>query len=106
MRVLLDENLPVDLAALLHGHEVVTVSGLGWQGIQNGDLLRRAATRCDAFVTMDRHIEFQQVLSSQPFGAVLVRTRSNRMVHLQPLVPAIIAALAGLKPGEIKRVGA
>ncbi len=32
MRVLLDENLPVDLVAILHGHEVDTVVGLGWSG--------------------------------------------------------------------------
>ena len=106
MRVLLDENLPIDLAVMLRGHEVQTVIGLGWAGVQNGELLRRATDRFDAFVTMDRNIEFQQVLAQQSFGAVLMRARSNRMVHLQPLVPALLDALDGLKPGEIRRAGA
>jgi hypothetical protein len=91
---------------MLEGHEVETVIGLGWAGVQNGELLRRATRRFDAFVTMDRNIEFQQVLARQSFGAVLIRARSNRMIHLQPLVPALLGALEGLKPGEIKRVGA
>lgn len=48
MRVLLDENVPVDLALELGGHEVATVIGLGWEGIKNGELLRRAGGRFDA----------------------------------------------------------
>ena len=106
MRVLLDENIPVDLATLLGGHEVQTVSGLGWQGLQNGELLQRAVDRVDAFVTMDRNIEHQQGLADQTFGVALLRARSNRMVHLRPLVPGLLHALADLKPGQIVRVGA
>ena len=56
MRVLLDENLPVDLAAELVSHEVTTVSGLGWQGIKNGELLKRAQGTFDVLVTMDRNL--------------------------------------------------
>jgi len=41
VRVLLDEHLPVDLALELAGHDVDTVVGRGWAGIENGDLLRR-----------------------------------------------------------------
>jgi uncharacterized protein DUF5615 len=106
VRVLLDENLPLDLAGEFPGHDVKTVLGLGWGGIENGELLRRAGDGFDAFVTMDRNIEFQQRLPRQPYGVVLVRATSNRMLHLRPLVPAILAALERLKPGELQRVGA
>ena len=54
---------------------------------------------------MDRNIEFQQPIDRQPFGVVLIRARSNRMLHLRPLVPAILTALEGLQPGELQRVG-
>ena len=73
--------------------------------MKNGELLRRAAGDFDAFVTMDRNIEFQQHLTRQPYGVVLVRAPSNRMRHLRPLVPAILAALERVKPGELRRVG-
>lgn len=105
MRVLLDEQLPVDLATALQGHSVDTVVGRGWSGITNGELLRRMAGEYDVLLTMDRGIEFQQNLITMAVGVMLVRAPSNRMVHLQPLVPAILAALPGLKAGELHGVG-
>ena len=106
MRVLLDEQLPVDLAEVLHGHTVDTVVGRGWAGIKNGDLLQRMRGEYDALVTLDQGIEFQQNLSALPFAVLLVRAPSNRLVHLQPLVPAILDALPVLQPGQIHRIGA
>lgn len=105
MRVLLDENLPFDLARELSGHDAVTVQGLAWAGLSNGELLQRAAGNCDAFLTMDSNLEYQQQLAGLPFGVIIVRARSNRMVHLSPLVPTIREALTGLKRGEVRRVG-
>lgn len=105
MRVLLDEQLPVGLVAALHGHSVDTVVGRGWAGITNGELLRRMGGDYDALVTMDRGIEFQQNLSIMSFGVLLLRAPSNRMMHLQPLVPSILDALPTLKPGQLLRVG-
>ena len=66
VRVLLDEQIPVDLAAVLLSHSVDTVVGRGWTGISNGELLRRMGTEYDALVTMDRGIEFQQNLATSP----------------------------------------
>jgi predicted nuclease of predicted toxin-antitoxin system len=60
MRILLDENFPLDFARLLAGHEVYTVHSLSWSGVKNGELLRRAKDVCDVFVTLDRNLEFQQ----------------------------------------------
>jgi hypothetical protein len=103
--VLLDEQLPLDLAAALGGHSVDTVAGRGWTGITNGELLRRMEGEYDALVTMDRGIEFQQNLISATVGVLLVRAPSNRMAHLQQLVPAILAALPVLKAGQLHRIG-
>ena len=105
MHVLLDENLPVGLAAELPGHSVETVVGLGWSGIKNGELLRRAADRFEALVTMDSNLEFQQPLAEQPFGVVVVRAASNRMQDLLPLIPDVLAALNSLAPGEVRTAG-
>jgi predicted nuclease of predicted toxin-antitoxin system len=105
MRVLLDEHLPIGLAAEFPGHAVDTVSSRGWTGIKNGELLRRMTGQYDVLVTMDRSIEFQQRLSTLPFGVVLVRALSNRMQDLRPLVPSILSALDAVDPGRIRRVG-
>jgi hypothetical protein len=100
VRVLLDEQLPVDLAAALQGHSVDTVVRRGWTGITNGELLRRMGTEYDVVITMDRGLEFQQNLATVSVGLLLVRAPSNRMVHLLPLVPAILEAIPALERGQ------
>lgn len=106
MRVLLDENLPLDLAQELAPHTVDTVLGRGWGGTKNGELLLRITGEFDVFVTMDRNLEFQQPLTKFPVGVVLVLARSNRMPDLIPLVPRVMTAIAAVQPGELRRVGA
>lgn len=106
MRVLLDEHLPLGLVSDLSGHDVDTVVGRGWAGVKNGELLQRMRGYYDVLITMDRSIEFQQNIPALPFGVILVRAASNRMVHLRPLVPLIIDAIAAAKPGTLRRVGA
>lgn len=106
MRLLLDENRPHDLAALLVGHQVDTVAGRGWSGIQNGELLAKAAAEFDAFLTMDRRLPEQQDVAQLSFGVLLLQATSNRMGDLRPLVPAILAALGTVRPGTLVTVGA
>jgi len=106
VRGLLDEQLPLDLGAALQGHSVDTVAGRGWTGITNGELLWRMGGEYDALVTMDRGIEFQRNLTTFAVGVLLIRAPSNRMVHLQPLVSAILDALPMLTPGRLHRIGA
>ena len=106
MRILLDENIPVGFAAELSGHQVDTVTGVGWAGVKNGKLLSLASRTYDAFVTMDRSIEHQQNVSELPFGIVLLRAPSNRLIHLRPLVPTILSELESLTPGQLRHVGA
>jgi hypothetical protein len=81
------------------------VVGRGWTGITNGELLRRMRGEYDALLTMDRGMEFQQNLATLPFGVLLIRAPSTRMVHLRPVVPAILDALRELRPGQLQRIG-
>ena len=106
MRLLLDENLPHDLAGLLTGHTAATVSGRGWSGIQNGELLARASKEFDALLTMDRRLPEQQQVAGLKLGVLLIQAPSNRMSDLKPLVPKILATLPSLQAGVIVSVGA
>jgi hypothetical protein len=106
MRILFDENFPADFAALLVGHEASNVHTHGWAGIKNGELLRRAHGVCDVFVTLDRNLEFQQNIKVLPYGIVVVRSRSNRIVDLAPHIPDILQAASQVGPGRIVTVGA
>ena len=104
MRILLDEDLPRRLGALLVGHECVTVQRAGWSGVKNGKLLALAGTKFDVFLTMDSGLEFQQNLSTLPIAVLITEAVSNRMEHLEPLVPAILKALNHLSPRTLRRV--
>ena len=106
MRVLLDENVPHDLIPQFPDHDILTVQGLGWTGMKNGDFLMRVRGKIDAFITMDRRLEEQHDLSVLSFGVVVVRARSNRVPDLLPLVVAMREALARIGPGKVEHVGA
>jgi hypothetical protein len=106
MRILLDENFPADFATLLVGHDTSNVHSRGWAGIKNGELLRRAHGECEVFVTLDRNLEFQQNIKILPFGIVVVRSRSNRIVDLTPQIPGILLAVSQVGPGRVVTVGA
>ncbi|MEZ6235350.1 MAG: hypothetical protein R3B68_14270 [Phycisphaerales bacterium] len=94
MRVLLDHCVPRLLGALLEGHEVQTAAERGWDELRNGELLRAAAAKgFEAMVTVDTGIVHQQRRDSLPLAVVVVRSRSNRVVDLHPLVPEIIRAI-------------
>ncbi len=63
MQVPPDENLPHDLRHFLHMHQAFTVAYPRWQGLENGDLLARAAAGgFDVPVTQDRNLHSQQNL--------------------------------------------
>jgi len=101
MRVILDECLPRRFGLELTGHLVSTVPLAGWAGIANGKLLARIAGNYDAFVTVDKNLPAQQKFSALPFGVVVLRARSNQLLDLRPLVPGLLAALDGLRPGQV-----
>ena len=102
MLVLLDECVPRRLRVHLRGHDVRTVHDMNFVGLTNGVLLRRAGmVGIEAFITVDRSIEFQVNLQSLSLGIVVIRSHSNDYDVLQHLTPQIRAALDDLKPGQL-----
>jgi hypothetical protein len=71
-------------------------SGKGWAGKQNGELLSLAeADSFEAFVTLDRGIEYQQNLSTRII-IILIGARSSRISDLVALVRQILSAMASI----------
>ena len=68
MRLLLDEQVPRRLKELLTGHEVRTVRDMEWNGkASNGEVLALARHEFDAFVTLDRNLEYHRTLPRRTF---------------------------------------
>ena len=102
---MLDENLPHKLRSLfIDDMEVVTVGHRGWNGKENGELLKAAENEFDAFITMDQGIPHQQNFNEMKMGIVLLEAESNRYEDLSPLIPQVNVALKTLNNGQIVRV--
>jgi len=83
VRVLLDEQLPRQLAPYLAGHDVRTVQQQGWAGLQNGELLTQAAVAgFEIFLTSDQNLEFQQNLKNSRLSIVVLIAVSNAIEDL------------------------
>jgi predicted nuclease of predicted toxin-antitoxin system len=106
MRVLLDECLPRKLGRLIIGHQVTTVPQGGLAGLKNGALLASASGRFEVLITIDQSIPDQQNLLAAKIGVVMLAAVSNRMEHLAPLVPQILAVLPTVVAGQIYRISA
>ena len=105
MRILLDENVPRKLKYRLEpNHEVRTVQDQGWSGVQNGALLSKAELDFDAFVTLDRNLEFQQDLSGSRLSVLVLKARSSAYRHILPLLPIILEALDSIEPDSVIHV--
>ncbi len=105
MRVLLDENLPRNLALHLPGHQCRSVAESGWAGKRNGQLLALADPLFDVLLTLDKSLPYQQSLLSGTIAVIIVRARSNRIQDLLPLIPECLAALESIQPRQVIRVG-
>lgn len=104
-RVLLDENLPRLLKRDLDGFEVLTVVEAGWAGTKNGALLRLAAANFDVFVTADRNLPHQQMLTDFPLGVVLLAIGSTKLDDLRAVAPSIREAIATVRQGQVVSIG-
>jgi hypothetical protein len=78
---------------------------MGWSSIKNGELLRLVSKEFDVFVTVDRNLSFQQNVKAMHVAVIVLRARSNRLSDLLPVVPELLAAIAGVTPGEVRMVG-
>jgi len=99
LRILLDENIPVQLKAILQGHEVSSVNDkeVGWKNIQNGLLLTEMEGRYDLLITADRNIYAQQNLSGREICILVLPT--NRRRDVLALGKQIVEVVDGITVG-------
>lgn len=99
MKLLLDEHLPHQFRQEIVGHDVYSVTYMGWNGVENGELLLRAASHgFDAVITNDGGVEHEQNLDSLVVAVVFLNAAANTLESLRPLVPELLAALENLQP--------
>lgn len=102
MKILLDESVPRILKLRLPRLDISTVQEMGWAGIRNGELLRRAEARFDVLVTADQNLRYQQNLSGRTL-AILVLP-SNQVPVVIRLLPQVDTSLAMIHAGTLLEI--
>ncbi len=101
MKLLLDECLPLDFRHSFPTHEAHTAQWAGLKGKTNGELLRAAEiSGYDVLLTVDQGIPHEQCAASRKLAVIVVRSRTNQMEDLLPLVAVIEHALETIQPGQ------
>ena len=82
----------------LPAHDVLTVSGLGWKGLENGELLAAAErSGFDVLVIADKNLRYQQNLSN--FRIALVELWTNHRPTLERHFSYIANSIATVAAG-------
>jgi predicted nuclease of predicted toxin-antitoxin system len=104
MRVLLDENMPLDFGDLLPQHVTSHLEGLGMKGTKNGALLALARQSYDVLITLDRGILFQHKHSGFDLSILVVRVINSKLETIRARSAEVEATLAELAPGSLVEI--
>jgi hypothetical protein len=102
MRVVFDICVPRPLRKHLPGHEIRTAQEMGWDTLQNGDLIRVAEPLFDVLVTSDQNLKYQQNLPERKLAIVVLPT--NFMPEVLRLAPKVAKAMAEIHAGDFVEI--
>jgi predicted nuclease of predicted toxin-antitoxin system len=106
VRILLDECLPVDFRHSFPEHDAHSAEWAGLKGKKNGELLRIAELAgYDVLLTVDQGIPHQQKHAGRKLSIIQIRSKTNQIEDLLPLVDAILNTLKTIWPGQIVPIG-
>ncbi len=105
MKILFDECLPRKLKSRFTSHDCYTVPDASLSGKKNGELLTIAESLgFEIFLTVDKGLEYEQNLAGRRIAVIILRSKSNRLADLAPLVDACREKMGSIKPGQIIRI--
>ena len=82
-------------------HDCASVQMMGWGGLANGALLKRAEQQFDVFLTGDLNLTFQQEILQFNIAIVVLHASSTQLSDTQPLMPKMLALLPTIQSGEV-----
>lgn len=75
---------------------------MGWAGVKNGELLRRAESQFDVLVTTDQNLQYQQNLAAGRLAVIVLP--SNQVPIVKALLPAIEQALKSISASTVVQI--
>lgn len=99
MLILFDHGVPAPLQSFLTNHTVKKTSELGWDTLDNGELLNAAEKAAfEIFLTTDKNIRYQQNLTSRVIAIVVLG--NSRWPIVKRYGDRVAAAVSAAKPGS------
>ena len=104
MRIVIDEDIPSELAPLFGGPDldVQHVEEIGLKGTKNGELLTALSGACDVFVTSDTNLGHQ--LNLAKYDVAIVLLHPGRLV-LDQIKPFQATGAQGVLEAAMKVTG-
>ncbi len=103
MQILFDQGVPAPLRRHLTDHTIKTASELRWATLTDRDLLDRAeVSGFDLFITTDRSLMHQQVLSGRHLAILVLSTTSWPRIRQQ--VTAVAQAVDAIAIGGYREL--
>jgi hypothetical protein len=103
VKILFDTSAPRPLAKFLRGHQVLRTRDLGWQCLQNGNLLSAAEEAdFDVLITCDQSIPYQQNFRDRKISVVVLSTTDWRI--LRPVAARIATLIEFVQRGQVTRI--
>jgi hypothetical protein len=103
MRILFDHGTPAPLIPFLEGHTVTKAKDVGWERLENGELLKAAEQGgFEVLLTTDKNMASQQNLKSRTVAIVVLGNSQWRVV--QRYVRKIAAVVNAATPGSYTEV--
>ena len=97
MKILLDECVPWPMHKLLVGHTCTTAKKRGWHAVKNGELIQKAETEFDLFITCDQNIRYQQNLQGRRIA--ILELSSNDLRRIMMSGELLDQAVETIQPG-------
>ena len=102
MEILLDECVTKRLIPFLKGHEVYTVSKMGWSGLKNGKLLSKCVEHeFEILLTIDKNLAFQQNLPKYPLSIVVFNSHTSNISDIKLFIPSFEKQLHSFEKSKV-----
>ena len=99
MTVLFDQGTPVPIRSYLTNHTVKTAYELGWDRLENGNLILEAeAQSYQVLLTTDRNLRYQLNLKDRKIGIVVLLSTS--WPRIQKVIVKVVSAVDSSTPGS------
>ena len=103
MKILFDNGTPKPIARSLPGHSITFARQVGWQELENGELIQQAEEAgFDALLSTDKNIRYQQNLTGRKIALIVLANSQWPIVQLH--VEKIIEAINACTPGSYTEI--